>query len=26
MITTKDDLMDIYGLEWIDYVEYLEDE
>jgi len=26
MITTKDDLMDIYGLEWIDYLEYLEDE
>ena len=26
MLMTIYDLMDIYGLEWVDYVEYLEDE
>jgi len=26
MAVTEDDLIEMFGLEWVDYVEYLEDE
>jgi len=26
MTVTEDDLIEMFGLEWVDYVEYLEDE